>query len=148
MLFSLLMTGVVLGGEDEAASTTGPDGAHVLSIRDQLGDCSFTHLASGDHNEDEDGHDSDSDSDDEIILNVNRCVPVSRLRRGTNRLTAADNHRTPPPPHQMDHRGKNENLLLGKSDQAIFCTHTFGSQDPPPPPLFMFCFLFQTHCVP
>ena len=35
---------------------------------------------------------------------------------------------------QRDHRGKQRNLQLGKPDQAIFGTQTFGSQTPPPPP--------------
>ena len=38
----------------------------------------------------------------------------------------------PPPPDQSDHRGTNGNLQSGKSDRAIFGTHTFGSQTPPP----------------
>ena len=41
---------------------------------------------------------------------------------------------TPPlPADQRDHRGKQRNLLLGKSDGAIFGPQTFGSQTPPPP---------------
>ena len=38
----------------------------------------------------------------------------------------------PPTPDQRDHRGKQRNLQSGNSCRAIFGTHIFGSQPPPP----------------
>ena len=40
----------------------------------------------------------------------------------------------PPPPDQSDCRREKRNLPLGKCDQAIVGTQTFGSQTPPPSP--------------
>ena len=42
---------------------------------------------------------------------------------------------TPPLPDQSDHRGKQRNLPLGKSDRALSAAQIFGSQNPPPPAL-------------
>ena len=65
---------------------------------------------------------------------VPRGPPV---RRGVVQwLYSIGGGRPPPsPPDQRDNRGKQQNLPLGKSGQAIFGTQTSGSQTPPPPRL-------------
>ena len=40
----------------------------------------------------------------------------------------------PPPSDQSDHRGKQRNVLLGKSDRAILVHKLFGLRPPSPPP--------------
>ena len=54
-----------------------------------------------------------------------------------HRVHIRGNSRTPPPPDQSDHRGKQQNSQKGKSCRAIFGTQTFGSQTPHPSSLQM-----------
>ena len=62
---------------------------------------------------------------------------VTQKGGGGGQGRMAGHHRSPPPPpDQSDHRGKQRNLPLIKSDWAIFFAQTFGSQIPPPLPRF------------
>ena len=53
------------------------------------------------------------------------CLEESKTKRGPPPC--------PPPKGQRDHRGTNRNLQSGKSDQAIFGTHSCAPPPPHPP---------------